>query len=391
MVVSKHPVYRSHLQITNIYHLFTVYRITSVLVEQRCKKMVEKILARSQELVKDLPAVKVDTIKRKDVVDSDDIHQFLEEQLSPSYDLVFVTEGSFTDFVNVYHKATWIFCFYEEIKGDKKIDMTTKTYIPYNRVNDCFDGVLYLNEFKSIMFDHIELDFHTQTYIRDKPIRFLKKACALFRWMDMKTVVEIGSCRQRLRHPINELNPLCCNDGHSTMFWAALPDAQVHTVDINPACEHVISRATDDGYLKNQSDLDIYTMDGLEFLTKYQITPKAKKPTVSELNSEDETSDEEDTKKKDDEDIKTPIDLLFLDAWDVVPRDESYAKNHLKAYRLAKDKLSKTCIISIDDTDIGNGGKGRLLIPKLLKDGFIMLYKGRHTIFYRGSLDLLFG
>jgi len=71
--------------------------------------------------------------------------------------------------------------------------------------------------------------------------------------------------------------------------------------------------------------------------------------------------------------------LLFLDAWDVVP-NTSYAENHLLAYLTAKDKLNDRNIIAVDDTDIGNGGKGRLLLPVLKADGYDILVSGRQTI-----------
>lgn len=71
--------------------------------------------------------------------------------------------------------------------------------------------------------------------------------------------------------------------------------------------------------------------------------------------------------------------MLFLDAWDVVPNSD-YAENHLLAYLKAKPKLNKAHIIAIDDTDIGDGGKGRLLIPVLKAEGYQILVQGRQTI-----------
>ena len=71
--------------------------------------------------------------------------------------------------------------------------------------------------------------------------------------------------------------------------------------------------------------------------------------------------------------------MLYLDAWDI-ESDIDYAENHLLAYLKAKPKLSKTHIIDIDDTDIGGGGKGRLLIPVLKAEGYQILVQGRQTI-----------
>lgn len=73
------------------------------------------------------------------------------------------------------------------------------------------------------------------------------------------------------------------------------------------------------------------------------------------------------------------IDLLFLDAWDV-HNGSPYAEKHYEAYLIAKEKLSDKHIISIDDTDIANGGKGKILIPYLLNNGYNIIVKGRQTI-----------
>jgi len=50
------------------------------------------------------------------------------------------------------------------------------------------------------------------------------------------------------------------------------------------------------------------------------------------------------------------------------------------AYLTAKDKLNARNIIAVDDTDIGNGGKGRLLLPVLKEEGYNILVSGRQTI-----------
>ena len=40
-----------------------------------------------------------------------------------------------------------------------------------------------------------------------------------------------------------------------------------------------------------------------------------------------------------------------------------YAEKHLEIYFILKDKLADNCLILIDDTDVGSGGKGKLIIP----------------------------
>ena len=77
------------------------------------------------------------------------------------------------------------------------------------------------------------------------------------------------------------------------------------------------------------------------------------------------------------------IDVLFLDGWD--KGTPMYAEKHLEAYFVAKDKLSETNLILIDDTDYktNDGGKDALLSPLLLEEGYIPLFNGRQTLFLK--------
>ena len=80
-----------------------------------------------------------------------------------------------------------------------------------------------------------------------------------------------------------------------------------------------------------------------------------------------------------------------MDAWDVDPSDvaKTYAKRHLEAFEAAKGKLCETNFILIDDTDVGGGGKGSLLVPHLLDQGYITLFTGRQTLLYKGDITCL--
>ena len=194
------------------------------------------------------------------------------------------------------------------------------------------------------IFNKIELSVDEQTNIRGKPKKYLMYAIKLFNtFTNAKTIVEVGSIRSTMTHSINEFNPRCCNDGHSTYFWSNYTNAEIYTVDINPDCKNKI---INDDRLKK---VNAFTDDAINFLKKITLS----------------------------------IDLLFLDAWDVEP-GSPYAEKHLEAYEIVKNKLSVRCLILIDDTDIANGGKGRLVIPQLIKDGFVQLTSGRQTLFYRG-------
>jgi hypothetical protein len=178
---------------------------------------------------------------------------------------------------------------------------------------------------------------------RGKPLPYLKVAAQLAREFSFKTIVEIGSMRNPLRHALDEFDPECCNEGHSTVFFAET-GAEVFTTDVNSKCAEILSAST-----RNYRNLHVYTADGIWFLKKFERM----------------------------------IDLLYLDAWDVVPSLD-YAEKHLEAYRAAIPHLAPTCLVLIDDTDISNGGKGRLAIPQLIRDGFELVTWGRQAMLARG-------
>lgn len=187
------------------------------------------------------------------------------------------------------------------------------------------------------IFESADLTLEEQAE-RGKPKKYLEAAIDLFGAIDGKTIVEIGCMRQPMNHPVSEIRK-CCNDGHSTYFWCAT-GARVFSVDIDYKAVRIARKS-----IRPFKNGKVVWGDGLKFLKKFQ----------------------------------SKIDLLFLDAWDVVPGC-LYAENHLLAYLAAKDKLSETNLIVIDDTDIGAGGKGRLLLPVLQVEGYDILVRGRQTI-----------
>jgi hypothetical protein len=200
-------------------------------------------------------------------------------------------------------------------------------------------------QFRQLVVPHYyrtDLTAEQQAYQRAKPLPYLAIATQLVREFGFRTIVEIGSIRQPMTHPLGAYNPICCNDGHSTLYFAGT-GADTFTVDINPLCAEVLQP-----YTARFPHLHVATGDGLEYLHRFD----------------------------------RPIDLLYLDAWDVVP-GTGYAENHLEAYRIARSRLSPTCLVQVDDTDILNGGKGRLLIPQMIRDGFQLVTWGRQAMLVR--------
>jgi len=202
-----------------------------------------------------------------------------------------------------------------------------------------------LNIFNSTKWDTIVLTGDEQTNVRGKPLPYLLKTIDLFKkYTAGKIILEIGSIRKEMNHEITCFNRECCNDGHSTYFWKEYTDASIHTVDINSKCKDIIET---DYRLKY---VTAYTQDAIIFGKNFNNL----------------------------------IDLLFLDAWDVVP-DTEYAERHLEMYEIIKPKLSDNCLILIDDTDILNGGKGELLFEVLLRDGYDLIFYGRQALFKKDN------
>jgi hypothetical protein len=55
----------------------------------------------------------------------------------------------------------------------------------------------------------------------------------------------------------------------------------------------------------------------------------------------------------------------------------------LEAFEAIMPKLSAINMVSIDDTDSMEGGKGRLLMPRLFELGYTQIAWGRQSVFLR--------
>lgn len=188
-------------------------------------------------------------------------------------------------------------------------------------------------------------------YMRDRPKKFIEEAIRLFNERNGKTIIEIGCMRMKINHPIEENHHDCCCDGHSSLLFART-GAVFFSCDID---QRAVSLARE--YTKGYPNTNILFKDGIKFLRNFG----------------------------------KPVDLFFIDGWDVdLP---NCAEMHAKAYEAAKKKLHKNSVVIIDDTDVDivdgklmpvpielSGGKGRLLVPLMVKDGWKIKMRGRCTI-----------
>jgi len=198
--------------------------------------------------------------------------------------------------------------------------------------------------------------FNVNQSIRKRPFTFIKSALSSLTTKE-PIIVEIGSMRKPCEHPLEEYNHECCNDGHSSLLLSRAAK-EFHTVDINIECSKLTLKELKKYNLNKHSC--VYNGDGIKFLKEFS----------------------------------GKIDFLYLDAWDV--EFDNHAEKHLEAFEVAEDKLNDNAVILIDDTDVGFtpekgfhndeealGGKGRLLIPFLLKKNYKLLFKGRQTCFVK--------
>lgn len=330
---------------TNLYHVIVNQKCKTLLIDSSLEDYVRQTLFPNLPS-KDMQGIRVDCLSTEDCYSPE---VFLLSDLKSVYDICIIDEPNKVTFTPIYHRCKYIFIRNTE---ETSISFRSKVFLPFEKRHECYDGDIYINTFRSIVFPTAKLTEFQQIYVRDKPYRFLRMTQKLLELFKYKggVIVEIGSARKPLHHSLSTLNPVCCNDSHSTYFWCET-DFVVHTVDSNPSCRNILENDT----RLHESDLHVHTDDGIRYL----------------LIGHDPTE---------------KIRLLFLDAWDVVSTDkeESYAQKHLSAWQAAKPLMTKHCFVLIDDTDIAHGGKGRLVIPQLLQEGFFIVFRGRQTLLFRG-------
>jgi len=214
----------------------------------------------------------------------------------------------------------------------------------------------------TLYWDRIRLEPHENS-LRNYPAPWIKKTVEILKIMDAKIIIEIGSTRSELTQQCISYHddsynlkpacaPGCCQDGHSTYFWAR-EGFEVYTVDIDERCKTQLENQYK-YHIKEPMPQNLHLcipQDGIEFLKNFD----------------------------------KPIDFLFLDGWDV--GTGGYDERHLEAFLAAKDKLAPMHLISIDDTDfkIIGEGKDKLLSPYLLDNGYVKILWGRQTIYIKNE------
>lgn len=204
------------------------------------------------------------------------------------------------------------------------------------------------------------LSAEQQTHQRCKPRPYILKTLEILRAIGGRTIVEIGTLRQAMTAPCLAppaepadafTAPACCNDGHSTYFWAR-SGLDVHSIDVDSGCRDAVERSYHNLGEPLPPNLQLHVpADGIAFLRGFRGT----------------------------------IGLLYLDGWD--KGTPGYAERHLEAFEAARPRLAPLHLVAIDDTDFDTaaGGKDALLTPVLLERGYLPLLRGRQTIYLGGA------
>ena len=315
-----------------------------------------------------------DNEKKKDRTDDDEYNQ-----IQARYDLLVVRDHLVTDFLPLMHRAVYILIMAGRSGSNGTGNASKRDLLPFVKMNDTLDGTFYVNDLHSINFTSLaSIGMYQRTYIRDLPQRFMAKALELTACLLQNKqqssddengnenknekkklrVIELGSSAVPLLHHIDQVSTSCCTESaHSTFFLCTLNNARVMSVDISVNPTSVLEKAMGQDLFSMNSTLVSYQEGGIAFLQRY--TDKYQ--------------------KRRDESYR--VGFLMLDAY--TSRDA--AKKNLEAYEAAKLVLSRKCLILIADTDTTRDNQGRMLIPRAIRDGFIILFHGRMTLLYRGS------
>jgi predicted O-methyltransferase YrrM len=170
----------------------------------------------------------------------------------------------------------------------------------------------------------------------------IKTALELMEQRRVKTIVETGTARYGGAN--------FASDGGSTIIYSHYARdhrCQFYSVDINPDSLEVARRAVARALRGIGKNLHFVAQDSVEFLR----------------------------------DFPGQIDFLYLDSYDFDANDPQPSQlHHLREIEAAYPHLTHDTIILIDDCDLPQGGKGKLVIEFLLEKGWKILQSSYQVI-----------
>lgn len=160
------------------------------------------------------------------------------------------------------------------------------------------------------------------------------------------TLVETGSARGGLEATRRE--------GASTVVfatWAGRHAAVLHSVDLDPASVEAARRAVTELGLAER--VRFHVGDSVAFL----------------------------------EGFTGEVDFLYLDSWDYDRKDREVQRasqlHHLREYEAIEPRLHDASVVLIDDCRLPGGGKGKLVIERMLARGWRVARRGYQVLLVR--------
>jgi len=171
------------------------------------------------------------------------------------------------------------------------------------------------------------------------------KVLELLEKIKAKVIIETGTSREGLHGSKS-------NGAATIVFgkWAKKNNAFVHSVDISEKSVAAAQKEVDNQDLN--SNLKIHLSDSIAFLENY----------------------------------KEPVDFLYLDSYDYDNDPKVQVKSqihHLKEFEAIENQLHENTIVLIDDCDLPNGGKGKLVVEYMLKKDWKILMKEYQILLVR--------
>lgn len=171
------------------------------------------------------------------------------------------------------------------------------------------------------------------------------KTLELLEKIEAKTIIETGTSREGLHGAKS-------NGAATIVFgkWAKLNDAFMHSVDISEKSVAAAQKEVDNQKLN--SSVKIHLSDSVSFLQAFN----------------------------------EPVDFLYLDSYDYNNDPEVQLKSqthHLNEFKAIENQLHDKSIVLIDDCDLPNGGKGKLVVEYMLKNGWEILIKAYQILLIR--------
>lgn len=162
-----------------------------------------------------------------------------------------------------------------------------------------------------------------------------------------KVILETGTSREGLKGAKS-------NGAATIVFgkWAKKNAAILHSVDINR--ESVNNAQVEVNRQALQDVVTIHHSDSLEFLARF----------------------------------KNPVDFLYLDSYDYstdIEVQKNSQEHHLKEFKAIEGQLHRNTIVLIDDCDLPNGGKGKLVIHYMLQNGWKVIMDAYQVLLVRND------